>query len=127
MQTNKKTCKQFVCTHQGCSKEYSTKFALKRHAVTHTKKRQFNCRFWNKKFALEQYQKEHEYIHTNETPYVWGVDGCTEAFRQRAKLCLHRMSHNTYQKKSYRVFSRKDTMKTDKQVKPYVKQTPINR
>lgn len=108
---DKKSGKQFVCSHPGCSKEYSTKFALKRHAITHSGKKKFSCRLCNKKFALEQYQKEHEYIHTNETPYVCGIDGCTEAFRQRAKLCLHRMSHDTYQKKNYRVFSRKSTGK----------------
>jgi len=71
----------------------------------------FACRFCSKRFALEQYKKEHEYIHTNETPYICGLDGCTEAFRQRAKLCLHRMSHKNYKKKSYKVYSRKDTIK----------------
>lgn len=112
-----KSGKQFVCSHPGCNKEYSTKFALKRHAVTHSGKKQFPCRFCNKKFSLEQYQKEHEYIHTNETPYVCGIDGCTEAFRQRAKLCLHRMGHKNYKKKSYRVFSRKSTKTENKVVK----------
>lgn len=106
-----KTSKQFVCSHPGCNKEYSTKFALKRHAITHSGKKQFKCKYCDKMFALEQYKKEHEYIHTNETPYVWGIDGCTEAFRQRAKLCLHRMSHKNYKKKNYKVYSRKDTVK----------------
>lgn len=113
MQTMK-TSKQFVCSHPGCKKEYSTKFALKRHAVTHSGKKKFACRFCNKKFALEQYKREHEYIHTNETPYICGIDGCTEAFRQRAKLCLHRASHKSYQKKNYRVFSRKNASKNTK-------------
>lgn len=102
----------FVCTHHRCNKEYSTKFALKRHMVTHSGKKQFQCRFCDKKFALEQYCKEHEYIHTNEAPYICGIDGCTERFRQRAKLCLHRSEHKGYQKKSYRVFSRKSTKQT---------------
>ena len=111
---NKLSGKQFVCSHPGCKKEYSTKFALKRHAVTHSGTKKFACKFCNKKFALEQYKKEHEYIHTNETPYVCGIEGCTERFRQRAKLCLHRMSHDNYQKKSYRVFSRKSDAKSAK-------------
>jgi uncharacterized Zn-finger protein len=126
MQDNK-SGKQFVCSHPGCNKEYSTKFALKRHAITHSKKKQFSCRFCSKKFALEQYQKEHEYIHTNETPYTCGIDGCTEAFRQRAKLCLHRMTHKNYKKKNYRVFSRKDTTTKTKVAKQPIKPEPIAR
>ena len=81
---------QFTCSFPGCNKEYSakllynnlfcllmysTKFALKRHSVTHSGKKKFACRFCSKRFALEQYQKEHEYIHTNETPYICGIDG----------------------------------------------------
>lgn len=108
----KKGCKNFVCSQPGCNKEYSTKFALKRHLITHSGKRQFACKLCDRKFALEQYLKEHEYIHTNETPYVCGIDGCSESFRQRAKLCIHRMSHKSYQKKSYRVFSRKNNKTT---------------
>ena len=106
--------KQFTCSFPGCNKEYSTKFALKRHSVTHSGKKKFACRFCSKRFALEQYQKEHEYIHTNETPYICGIDGWNETFRQRAKLWLHRMSHQGYQKKNYRIFSRKDTIRTAK-------------
>jgi uncharacterized Zn-finger protein len=101
--------KQFVCSTPGCNKEYSTKFALKRHTLTHSGNKKYGCKFCHKKFGLEQYKKEHEYIHTNETPYVCGIDECVESFRQRAKLCLHRMSHDSYQKKDYRVFSRKTT------------------
>ncbi|CAI2359485.1 unnamed protein product [Moneuplotes crassus] len=100
--------KQFVCSHPDCDKEYSTKFALKRHMIIHAGTKKFACRFCSKKFSLEQYKKEHEYIHTNETPYVCGIDGCTQAFRQRAKLCLHRAGHKGYKKKSYKVYSRKN-------------------
>lgn len=117
MQSNN-SGKQFVCVHPGCKKEYSTKFALKRHAVTHSGRKQFACKYCDKKFALEQYKKEHEYIHTNETPYVCGIEGCDEKFRQRAKLCLHRMSHDSYKKKDYRVFSRKNNVKSHQATKP---------
>lgn len=115
--------KKFVCSEIGCNKEYSTKFALKRHFVTHSNKRQFSCRFCGKQFSLEQYWKEHEYIHTNESPYICGIDGCSERFRQRAKLCLHRSSHGSYQKKNYRVFSRKD-VKTNESAKPQKSSQP---
>ena len=96
-----------ICQYPGCNKEYSTKFALKRHSITHSQVKRFECRFWSRKFSLPQYLKEHEYIHTNETPYQCGIDGCTQSFRQRAKLWLHRKTHKSYKKKSYRTFSKK--------------------
>lgn len=85
--------------------------------ITHSGKKKYAWRFCDKKFALEQYKREHEYIHTGETPYVCGIDGCTESFRQRAKLCLHRASHKGYKKKSYKVYSRKDTVKKTRKSK----------
>ena len=106
----------YVCAYPGCHKEYSTKFALKRHALTHSKVKKFECRYCTRKFALDQYRKEHEYIHTNETPYVCGIDGCTESFRQRAKLCLHRKTHGSYSKKQYKVYSKKKSVRSNNYV-----------
>ena len=46
-------------------------------------------------------------VHTKAKPFVCGINGCQETFRQRGKLCLHRMTHKEYKKKEYRVFARK--------------------
>lgn len=99
--------KKFECTAKGCNKEYSTKFALQRHLYTHSGIKVFQCRFCSKSFSLLQYQQEHEFTHTKAKPFVCGIDGCTEAFRQRGKLCLHRRSHSGYEKKEYKVYARK--------------------
>jgi hypothetical protein len=36
---------------------------------------------------------------------VCGVDGCTETFRQRGKLSLHRRTHDAFKKKEYRLLN----------------------
>ncbi|CAI2366260.1 unnamed protein product [Moneuplotes crassus] len=99
--------KKFICTAQGCNKEYSTKFALQRHLYTHSGIKTFTCSFCPKSFSLQQYLQEHEFTHTKAKPFVCGIDGCRVAFRQRGKLCLHRSTHPSYKKKDYKVYARK--------------------
>ncbi len=102
-----KTQKKYICEHADCNKEYSTKFALRRHLFTHLGIKPFACKLCDKRFTLEQYLQEHMHVHTKAKPFVCGINGCKEAFRQRGKLCLHRMTHGEYQKKQYRVFARR--------------------
>jgi len=110
--------KKFICEHPGCKKEYSTKFALRRHLVTHSGLKPYGCSLCGKRFSLEQYLTEHMYVHTKAKPFVCGINGCTEAFRQRGKLCLHRMTHSEYKKKEYRVFARKKTSSSPSSIIP---------
>lgn len=84
-----------------CDKKFTTKFSLNRHQFIHSNVKRFQCRFCPKKFALKQYLKEHECIHTNDRPYVCGVNGCNQRFRQRGKLSLHRRKHRGYKMKEY--------------------------
>jgi len=99
---------KYICEHAGCGKEYSTKFALRRHVHTHSGIKAWGCELCGKRFSLEQYLSEHMYVHTKAKPFVCNINGCTESFWQRGKLCLHRMTHKEYKKKSYRVFARKN-------------------
>jgi len=34
--------------------------------------------------------EEHEYTHTGAKPFVCGINGCIEVFRQRGKLSIHK-------------------------------------
>ena len=34
---------KFICSHVGCGKEYSTKFALRRHFITHSGVKPYRC------------------------------------------------------------------------------------
>lgn len=92
----------FQCSYPNCSKMFKTKFALKRHCLTHTSERAFKCNLCGKPFTLPQYLREHINTHTKDKPYVCGVAGCQERFRQAGKLSIHRRSHPEYTVKKYK-------------------------
>jgi len=48
------------------------------------------CKQCNKGFTLLQYLEEHEFIHSGLKPFLCGVKGCTESFRQKGKLSIHK-------------------------------------
>ena len=101
--TSRKRPKQkFICDFYKCERIFSTKYSLKRHMLVHNQKKKYKCKHCNKRFALPQYLKEHEFTHTNENPYVCGIDGCNQTFKQRGKLSVHRdKAHAAYEKKHY--------------------------
>lgn len=92
----------FICDFKNCEKIFTTKYSLIRHVQTHMKKKNFKWKQCDKTFTIKQNLIEHEFVHTGEQPYVCGIDGCTQRFRQRGKLSLHRQSHKNYKKKNYR-------------------------
>ena len=91
------------CDFPGCFKVLNSNFSLRRHVqLMHEQGKRFACRYCGKAFSLKQYLLEHEYMHTNELPFLCGVDGCPERFRQRGKLCLHRRTHEGYETRRYK-------------------------
>lgn len=92
----------FICDFKNCEKIFTTKYSLMRHALTHWKNKTYKWKQWDKAFSFKQNLIEHEFIHSGELPYLCGVNGWNERFRQRGKLSLHRQSHQTYHKKNYR-------------------------
>ncbi|CAI2377376.1 unnamed protein product [Moneuplotes crassus] len=99
MESNKSI---FICDFKKCEKIFTTKYSLIRHTQTHLKKKNFKCKQCSKTFNIKQNLIEHEFVHTGEQPYFCNIDGCTQRFRQRGKLSLHRQSHKNYKKKTYR-------------------------
>ena len=97
----KKTKKLFICDFKNWEKVFTTKYSMLRHINIH-KKKSFKWDQWNKQFSFKQNLVEHQFIHTGELPYTCGVNGCTQKFRQRGKLSIHRQSHLEYRKKEYR-------------------------
>jgi hypothetical protein len=104
----------FICDFNGWEKIFTTKYSLIRHNQTHKKKKDFKWKECEKTFSIRQNLIEHEFVHTGELPYLWNVNGWQERFRQRGKLSLHRQSHKTYNKKSYRSHAAINCGETDK-------------
>lgn len=93
-----KTKAQYPCPHANWGKVLATTFSLRRHIdLKHRKQKNHIWKYCGKRFSLLQYLKEHILIHTQETPFVCNINGCTQAFRQRAKLCAHRKTHRQEQ------------------------------
>ena len=92
----------FICDFKNWEKIFTTKYSLMRHSLTHWKNKIYKWKQWDKAFSFKQNLIEHEFIHSGELPYLCGVNGWNERFRQRGKLSLHRQSHQTYHKKEYR-------------------------
>ncbi|CAI2366772.1 unnamed protein product [Moneuplotes crassus] len=82
---------------------FKAKYSLTRHIrAKHFKTKKHECSTCGKKFSLAHNLKEHEHIHSQALPYICGIDGCTQGFRQRGKLCLHRSKHQGYKKQKYK-------------------------
>ena len=93
----------FHCPVAECAKSLNSSFSLRRHMhLMHTERKALACRYCGKAFSLKQYLMEHEYMHTEELPFLCGFNGCPERFRQRGKLCLHRRKHEGYVTRQYK-------------------------
>jgi len=82
--------KVYKCDLKDCEKLFSSKFSLKRHNMKHFNNKKYKCDHCKKAFVLPQYLEEHEYTHTGAKPFVCGINGCPETFRQRGKLSIHK-------------------------------------
>ena len=81
--------KYFLCDILDCKAQFKTKYSLKRHMKVHKPVKPHKCPDCGKAFALPQYLLEHSYTHSREKPYICGIDGCQERFRQRGKRSIH--------------------------------------
>ena len=67
----------FHCPVPDCAKQLNSSFSLRRHMqLVHSEHKALSCRFCGKAFSLKQYLMEHEYMHTEELPFLCGVNGC---------------------------------------------------
>jgi growth factor independent 1 len=82
---------------EGCMKEYTSKFNLKKHvSIVHLKKHNFSCQKCGKIFVSKQNLREHSFIHSGIKPLKCSF--CGKKFRQTSQLCMHKRKH----KKTYK-------------------------
>jgi hypothetical protein len=93
--------KRFPCTHPGCEKTLSTKYALQRHeGNVHAGFRTYVCDWvyedgvaCGERFAQPSTLKRHVQCHTGEKPFVCNI--CSKAFADKINLTRHRECHET--------------------------------
>ncbi|XP_068203815.1 zinc finger protein 883-like [Palaemon carinicauda] len=83
-----KTGDSFVC--KICSKEFSIRYHLTRHARVHVEK-SFMCEYCGKKFRIRNHLETHITIHTGERKFACG--DCGKRFSQKSHLRVHARTH----------------------------------
>lgn len=90
---------KFECFYEGCGKNYSNAFNLKRHVESfHRGIKKFTCSICNKGLSSKQNLREHSFIHLGIKPYVCKHVGCKEAYRQASQLLMHQIIHDEVDK-----------------------------
>ncbi|GFT27003.1 zinc finger protein 99 [Trichonephila clavipes] len=82
--------KSLYCTI--CDKHFNQSSSLKRHMVSHSGERPFDCEQCDKSFKTKAALKRHSIIHTGECPFECST--CKRKFNQISNLRKHLVIHN---------------------------------
>ena len=90
---NSKGKQVYPCVTSSCDKVYENKYSMWRHQAVHNTRKKYVCKFCDKRFALQQYLKDHMSTHTGGSPFQCKFYGCKQQFRHQRKLELHHNMH----------------------------------
>ncbi|KAJ8928665.1 hypothetical protein NQ314_018759 [Rhamnusium bicolor] len=66
---------------------------LRKHVLTHTEEKPFQCEFCEKKFATKEHLIIHQQVHTKEKLFICRI--CQKVFIQKGTLNVHMRYHKT--------------------------------
>jgi uncharacterized Zn-finger protein len=84
---------RYKCTVLGCDKSYNRMDHLRRHALTHTKNKQFSCGECGSCFYTKQHLNRHTLLHLRPKPYLCEFPDCAQAFAKKNQLRKHICEH----------------------------------